>query len=93
MSKPDFVWHRGYLAGEAGLRPEENPYAQRDGRVDERKAEAWEEGRQAGEEQFLRDVEEMRGGDPFDPLVFMGSVIALVLAAVGSFGAWYCFFG
>lgn len=93
MSKPDFVWHRGYLAGEAGLRPEENPYAQRDGRVDERKAEAGEDGRQAGEEQFLRDVEDMRGGDPFDQIVFMGSVIALVLAAVGSFGACYWFFG
>ncbi|ASW27663.1 hypothetical protein JT317_gp44 [Klebsiella phage YMC16/01/N133_KPN_BP] len=93
MSKPDFVWHRGYLAGEAGLRPEENPYAQRDGRVDERKAEAWEDGRQAGEEQFLRDVEDMRGGDPFVQLVLMGSVIALVLAAVGSFCAWYWFFG
>jgi hypothetical protein len=93
MSKPDFVWHRGYLAGEAGLRPEENPYAQRDGRVDERKAEAWEDGRQAGEEQFLLDIEDMKSTPPFEQLIFLGAIIAVVLAAVGSFGAWYWFFG
>ncbi|WP_236266462.1 hypothetical protein, partial [Escherichia coli] len=72
---------------------EENPYAQRDGRVDERKAEAWEDGRQAGEDQFLRDVEDMNTTPPFEQLVFLGAIIAIVLAAVGSFGAWYWFFG
>lgn len=93
MSKPDFVWHRGYLAGEAGLRPEENPYAQRDGRVDERKAEAWEDGRQAGEEQFLRDIEDMKSTTLFEELVCWGAIIAVFLATVGAFGAWYWFFG
>lgn len=83
MSKPDFVWHRGYLAGEAGRRPEENPYAQRDSRVDEHKAGLWEDGRAAGERQFLSDVEEMGKSTPFDQVVFFGAICAMMVGGCG----------
>ena len=93
MSKPDFVWHRGYLAGEAGLRPEENPYAQRDGRVDELRAFAWEDGRQAGEAQFLRDLQDMDKTTAFDQAIFVGAIAVVFIASCGIIGTLYYFFG
>lgn len=92
MSKPDFVWHRGYVAGERGLRPEENPYAQRDKAVDEQKAATWESGRQAGEAQFLMDANNPHWATPFDAFILWGCGILGVITLGGVAGLVYSLF-
>lgn len=92
MNKPDFVWHRGYVAGERGLLPEENPYIQRDKAVDEQKALAWESGRQAGEAQFFKDASNPNWVTPLDSFMLWGCGILGLITLGGGVGLVYSLF-